>query len=81
MLSAKVSSKGRITIPALVRESLGLETGDLVEFVKVQNGIFAVVAASISVQRLKGIIRRPLRPVSIADMNAAIATKVSRLSS
>jgi len=81
MSSAKLSSKGRITIPARIRERLGLRTGDFLEFVEMENGVFAVVAASLSVQKLKGIIRRPLRPVSIDDMNTAIAARAYRLSS
>lgn len=81
MSSAKLSSKGRITIPARIRERFGLQTGDFLEFVEMRNGVFAVVAASLSVQKLKGIIRRPLKPVSVHDMNTAIAAQASRLSS
>lgn len=33
MAQAKVTSKGQITVPAEVRERLGIVTGDLLEFV------------------------------------------------
>jgi AbrB family looped-hinge helix DNA binding protein len=73
MATATVTSKGQITIPAQVRAALGLETGDRVEFVELENGQFAVMAAAHSVQSLKGLIRKPASPVSIDDMNVAIA--------
>ena len=40
----------------------------------VRNGIInAIVAATNSVHALKGMLRKPLSPVSIEDMNLAIA--------
>ena len=38
MTTATLTSKGQITIPAAVRKSLGVETGDRVEFVEVAPG-------------------------------------------
>lgn len=73
MSSATLTSKGQITIPAAVRAALGVDTGDRVEFVETAPGHFELVAATQSVKALKGIVRKPDRPVSIADMNAAIA--------
>lgn len=75
MATATITSKGQITIPALVRASLGLGTGDRVEFVELENGQFAIMPAVQSVQSLKGLIRKPGSPVSIEDMNVAIATQ------
>ena len=73
MSAATVTSKGQITIPAPVRLALGLDAGDRVEFVELEKGRFAIVAATIPLRRLKGLIRRPEKPVSIDEMNAAIA--------
>ena len=73
MPSAILRSRGRITIPAQVRTSLGLRSGDRVEFVEIEAGLFAIRAATHSVQCLKGMIRKPRVPVSVEDMNAAIA--------
>lgn len=75
MATATLTSKGQITIPAQVRASLGLDTGDRIEFVELENGQFAIMAATHSVQDLKGLIRKPASPVSIDDMNVAIAEK------
>jgi AbrB family looped-hinge helix DNA binding protein len=77
MSTATVTSKGQITIPADVRRRLGLESGDRVEFVEVDGG-FAIKAANDDVRALKGLLRKPAKPVSIADMNAAIRTRGSR---
>lgn len=74
MTSATVTSKGQITIPVHVRTQLGLATGDRLEFIfNEATGRYEVVPATQSVTALKGIIRKPAKPVSIEDMNAAIA--------
>jgi AbrB family looped-hinge helix DNA binding protein len=75
MATATVNSKGQITIPVQVRAALGLRPGDEVEFVDLENGQFAIVAATYSVERLKGMIRKPKVIVSIDDMNAVFALK------
>ncbi|QAU24804.1 AbrB/MazE/SpoVT family DNA-binding domain-containing protein [Dyella sp. M7H15-1] len=74
MASATVTSKGQVTIPVDVRTHLGLATGDRIEFVLNEaTGRYEVVPATRSVTALKGIIRKPAKPVTIEDMNAAIA--------
>lgn len=73
MTTATVTSKGQITIPAAVRASLGLEAGSRVEFVETSSGQFAIVPATSNVRALRGILRKPEAPVSVAQMNKAIA--------
>ena len=73
MATATLTSKGQITIPAVVRTALGVDSGDRVEFVEVTPGRFELVAATQPVTALKGLIRKPAKPVSIEAMNAAIA--------
>ncbi len=75
MATATLTSKGQITIPIQVRTALGLETGDRVEFVETEDGKFSIIAASKTVQDLKGLIRKPAQAVSIEAMNHAIATQ------
>ncbi len=41
MATATLTSKGQITIPVQVRTALGLETGDRVEFVEMEDGKFS----------------------------------------
>ncbi len=73
MSTATLTSKGQITIPTQVRCALGLETGSRVSFVEIEQGQFMMIAATESVQALKGMLRKPSKPVSLDDMQAAIA--------
>ena len=76
MATATITSKGQITIPAKLRSELGLEAGDRIEFVRNEKtGNYEVIPATLSVQVLKGIVPKPKVPVSIADMNEAIAKR------
>ena len=75
MATATLTSKGQITIPVQVSTALGLETGDRVEFVEMEDGKFSIIAASKTVHDLKGLIRAPARAISIDDMNRAIAAQ------
>jgi antitoxin PrlF len=78
MPTATVTSKGQITIPAEVRAELGVNAGDRVEFIEIGQGQFAIVAATVSVRQLKGMFRgRRRKPVSIEEMNAAIARRAA----
>ena len=72
MAAATVTSKGQLTIPKDVREALGVGPGDRVEFVQMADGNFAVMPATKSIKRLKGIITKPKTPVSLEDMDDAI---------
>jgi antitoxin PrlF len=72
MATAIISSKGQVTIPKSVRDRLGVDAGDRLEFVETADGTFTVVAATRDVKELKGIIPKPAKPVSIDDMNRAI---------
>jgi len=76
MVSATMTSKGQVTIPVDVRKQLGLSAGDRIEFIlNDETGRYEVVPSTRSVTALKGIIRKPAKPVSIEEMNAAIAEK------
>jgi AbrB family looped-hinge helix DNA binding protein len=79
LAAATVTSKGQITIPVQVRTALGVDAGDRIEFVEVGNGEFNIVAATRSVKELNGILyRKGRKPVSLEEMNAAIAEGASR---
>jgi antitoxin PrlF len=73
MTTATLTSKGQITIPVEVREALGVDTGDRVEFVEIAPGRYEFIAATKSVTALKGMFGKPRKSVSIEEMNAAIA--------
>ena len=74
MTTATLTSKGQVTIPADVRQRLGLESGDRIEFIEMDGG-YAIKPAIDDVRSLKGLLRKPANPVSIDDMNAAIRAR------
>jgi antitoxin PrlF len=79
MATATLTSKGQITIPARVRNELGVDAGDRIEFVEVGKGEFSIVAATRSVKELNGLLyRKGQKPVSIEAMKAAIAKGAAR---
>lgn len=78
MPAATVTSKGQITIPKPVREGLGVGSGDRVEFIERERGVYTVVAATRDVRDLKGLIPRPAKPVSLQDMDRAIRRRAAR---
>ena len=77
MSAATLTTKGQITLPKQVRDSLGLETGDRVDFVMQPDGRYAVVPIKSSIKSLKGCIPKPRKPVTITDMKAAIKTRAA----
>ena len=77
MTTATMTSKGQVTIPAEVRQRMGLSAGDRVEFVELDVGGFAIKPAIDDVRSLKGLLRKPGQPVSVDDMNAAIRQRVA----
>jgi antitoxin PrlF len=77
MTAATLTSKGQLTLPKDVRVALGVGPGDRVDFVRMEDGNFAVLPATHSVKKLKGIISRPKKAVSLEDMDKAIARGAS----
>lgn len=75
MTTATVTSKGQITIPVEVRQALQVDAGDRVDFVQIEPGQFLFMVANRSVTELKGMFGKPEKPVSIDDMNRAIAAR------
>lgn len=73
MATAVLTSKGQITIPKQVRQGLGVATGDRVEFIEVEKGVFNMVAATRDIRELKGSVPKPSKPIRVEDMNRAIA--------
>lgn len=77
MATATITSKGQITIPKEVREALGVGSGDRVEFVAQEKGVYKVVAATRDVSHLKGLVAKPRRPVSLDAMKKAVARRAA----
>lgn len=77
MSIATVTSKGQITIPKPVRDSLGLVAGDRVEFVDLGNGHFELVAVTRDVSELRGMLGPAEAAVSTEAMDKAVAEAVA----
>jgi len=73
MATAAVTSKGQITIPAEVREDLGLKAGDRVSFIKGENGEYILKPKTGSIMDLEGCVHWTGKPVTIEEMNETIA--------
>ncbi len=78
MATSIVSSKGQIVIPVEVRGDMQVEHGSRVEFVKTTEG-WLLKPAIKPVTILKGMIAKPKKPVSVDDMNRAIANHHKKL--
>ncbi|MGC8512269.1 MAG: AbrB/MazE/SpoVT family DNA-binding domain-containing protein [Acidimicrobiales bacterium] len=72
MASATVTSKGQVTIPVEVRVKLGLRAGSRLAFVPTETGTYEIHPEAASIKDLKGAVPRPLRPVSVYDMDDII---------
>ena len=73
MAIATISSKGQVTIPKQVRQGLGVSAGDRIEFTETAPGHYEILAATRDVSELKGIVGTAKTPVSVEQMNKAIA--------
>ena len=72
MPTAKLTSKGQITIPREVREALGVHTGDRLAFRLNDDGTAVVEAEKVELKALRGAIRTKVKGVSLKAMNEAI---------
>ena len=55
--SAKVTSKGQITLPAKLREQLGIKPGDRLDFERNSKGRVELVARRTTAVNLRGILK------------------------
>jgi AbrB family looped-hinge helix DNA binding protein len=71
-MDAAITSKGQATIPKAIRDHLGLKTGDRVKFFVHPDGT-VVLLPKLPATALQGIVKARKRPVTLAEMQAAIA--------
>ena len=71
MSEATVTSKGQVTIPADIRKSLGLVTGERVVFTQLDDGTTLMRTKRRSILDLEGLLKplRGKRKVEVDDMN------------
>lgn len=72
MSSGKITSKGQITVPKRVRETLNLLPGDHMSFVIHEDGTVTVEAETVDLPSLRGVLKPGVRGVTVEDMNDAV---------
>jgi len=73
MPSSTLTSKGQLTLPKTVRDRLGLQVGDTIDFVFAANGDIHVRAGGHDAENLRGMLKKPgRRAVPLSAMDAAI---------
>ena len=79
-MQATITSKGQVTLPKPIRDKLHLQPGDKIDFTLEGDGL-RVTPVTGSVTQLKGMVPKPAVPVSLQEMDAAIARAAARRSS
>jgi antitoxin PrlF len=74
-MEATLTSKGQITIPKAVRDTLKLHVGDRIEFLVDADGSVRIMPATRSVTELKALLPRPGRALSLEEIDAVIAAR------
>jgi antitoxin PrlF len=74
---ATVTSKGQVTLPAEVRRRLRICPGSKLEFIVIDQERLEVIPVVETVTKLKGMVPKPKKPLSLADMEKAIAKGAS----
>lgn len=74
-----VTNKGQVTIPKAVRDSVGLKTGDKLEFVIIESGEAFLRPVTKKVDDVFGRLHKPgKKPVSIEEMDDSIKQKMRK---
>jgi len=72
-MTTTITSKGQVTVPAKIREVLGLREGDKLDFRLSSDGALEVEVITGTLRDLKGILPKPRRRLSLEDMERAIS--------
>lgn len=71
MLESTITSRGQTTVPKAVREALALKAGDRVRYTI--EGSVVRIRPLRPISRLRGIVQHQGPPLSLEDMDRAIA--------
>ena len=77
-MQGTITSKGQVTLPKPIRDRLHLKPGDKIDFMLEDDGCLRVAPVTESVTQLKGMLPKPRVPVSVEEMNEAIARAATR---
>lgn len=74
-METAITSKGQATIPKSIRDHLGLRPGDRVKFFIHPDGT-VVLLPKVPTATLRGMLKSRVGPVSVEQMDDAIAASV-----
>ena len=77
-MQATITAKGQVTVPKSIRDRLRLKPGDRIDFIPVSADEVRVVPVTASVKQLKGMVPKPRKPVTLEQMDNAIARAYAR---
>jgi antitoxin PrlF len=72
-MESAITTKGQATIPKAIREYLGVKPGDRIKFFLHPNGS-VVILPKLPVSALRGMLKTLRPPVTIEEMDEAIAS-------
>lgn len=75
---ATVTSKGQVTLPAEARRRLGLGPGSKLEFIVLDDERLEAIPIVETLVSLKGMVPKPKKKLSLAEMDEAIAKGAGR---
>jgi antitoxin PrlF len=73
MPTATMTSKGQITIPKAIRDTLRIDAGDRIAFRVREDGVVELQPETVDLMSLRGAVRTAVQGVTLDDMAEAIA--------
>jgi len=70
---ATITSKGQVTLPSEIRKRLKLGPGSKLEFIITDDERLEAIPIMEPLVSLKGMVKKPKKPLSLEDMEKAIA--------
>ena len=73
-MRAIVTSKGQVTLPASLREKLGIRAGSKLHFSLQADGRLEIEVINGTLKDLKGILPKPARALALEEMEAVLSS-------
>jgi AbrB family looped-hinge helix DNA binding protein len=75
---SKITSKGQVTIPEVVRRQVRLQAGDLIEWEITESGAIEVRRAGSSLEDLVKVLPRPKRRLTLAQLDERVGAHLAK---
>lgn len=77
MALATLTSKGQVTIPKVIRDSLNIKSGDKIEFLVTEGKEALIRPTTMTVDSVFGRLHNfKIKPVSVEKMDAVVKKKI-----